>query len=62
MTTREKFKRAVIEAIHGLPYDEAVTEEFFADMINCKIKKNHIVSVKEDKIIEGVGRYRLYTF
>jgi len=27
MTTRQKFKRAVIEAIHGLPYDEALLKE-----------------------------------
>lgn len=28
MKTREKFKRAVIETIHGLPYDEAIKREF----------------------------------
>jgi len=27
MTTREKFKRRVIELIHGLPYEEAVERE-----------------------------------
>lgn len=27
MTTREKFKRRVIELIHGLPYEEAVKKE-----------------------------------
>lgn len=27
MTKREQFKRAVIEAIHGLPYEEAVKKE-----------------------------------
>ncbi len=26
-TTRERFKIAVIEAIHGLPYEEAIEEE-----------------------------------
>jgi len=27
MTTREEFKKAVIEAIHGLPYEEAIKKE-----------------------------------
>lgn len=27
MTTREKFKRRVIELIHGVPYDEAIKKE-----------------------------------
>lgn len=29
MTTREKFKRRVIELIHDLPYEEAETKEIF---------------------------------
>lgn len=31
MTTREKFKRRVIELIHGLPYKEAKEEEGFIE-------------------------------
>ena len=33
-THRKQFKRAVIEAIHGLPYGEAVKKEFVWDYRN----------------------------
>jgi hypothetical protein len=39
MTTREKFKRAVIEAIHGLPYDEAIEKEAESMINNGKLYK-----------------------
>jgi len=32
MTIREKFRRRVVELIHGLPYDEAIKKELQADL------------------------------
>jgi hypothetical protein len=43
MTTREKFKRAVIEAIHGLLYDEAIEKELVS---GCRIEECGIVCDK----------------
>jgi len=45
MTTREKFKRVVIEAIHGLPYDEAIKKEEVS--ISTKEIKSWAMSKKE---------------
>ena len=39
MNNREKFKRAVIEAIHGLPYDEAIRNEVYSDFTWYKYDK-----------------------
>jgi len=53
MKTREKFKKAVIEAMHGLPYEQAIKKEFYANKQKCLIKKNKIVSTKDGIITEG---------
>ena len=45
MTTLEKFNRKVIEAIHWLPYDEAINEE--THLFGCVIKHKK----------RGLGRY-----
>ena len=31
MKTRQQFKKAVVEAIHGLPYEEAIKIENYTD-------------------------------
>ena len=36
MTNREKFKRRVIELIHGLPYDEAIKKDKKANSELCE--------------------------
>jgi len=44
MTNREKLKRKVIEAIHGLPYDEAVKKELgFGCVLVCKRSNSRAV-------------------
>ena len=59
MTTREKFKRAVIEAIHGLPYEEAVRKEIYTR--NCKFlyKRNFGICQQEYKVICTIDRIDL---
>lgn len=47
MTTREKFKHLVIEAIHGLPYEEAVKQEVIKNVIQeCARCKNEMSYVE----------------
>jgi hypothetical protein len=43
MKTRELFKRKVIEAIHGLPYEEAIVKEL---VFGCKVKESGTVYEK----------------
>ena len=56
MTTREKCKRAVIEAIHGLPYDEAIKKELGLPITLgrvLKAVKNYILNRKTETINEA---------
>jgi len=41
MTTREKFKRSVVELIHGLPYEEAIEKEYIIGCIVNYIDNNN---------------------
>lgn len=69
MNTREKFKRAVIESIHGLPYEEAIKKETLShELINeCRtaLRLNEKVDFlfKEERedyektLLKAEGRY-----
>ena len=63
MTTREQFKRKVIEAIHALPYEKAVRLDYFGCTTekHQKLKENETCSIcnfwgnEKGEVINAIG-------